>query len=172
MLSKDMEAAFNEQVNSELYSAYLYLAMAAYFETLNLNGFAHWMKIQFQEEQMHALKIVDFISERGGRVHLQAIAEPPVEWDSPLKVFEHTMEHEQDVTQKINKLVDLAIKGSDHASNNFLQWFVSEQVEEEASVDAVLQQLRLVGDAGHALFMIDRELVTRTLPPAEPDAGA
>jgi ferritin len=165
MLNKEMEAALNEQVNKELYSAYLYLAMAAWFEARNLAGFSHWMRLQFQEEQEHALKIFDYISERGGTPKLGAIQTPPCEWESTLAVFETTAEHEAEVTASINRLVDLAIKVSDHASNNHLQWFVSEQVEEEASVDAIVQQLRLVGDSGQGLFMVDRELSQRTLSP-------
>ncbi len=165
MLSKEMESALNEQVNNEFYSAYLYLAMAGWFESKNLTGFAHWMRLQFQEEQEHAMRIFGYIGERGGRVKMGAIKAPPEEWDSVLAVFEYTLEHEQDVSASINRLVDLAMKQSDHASNAYLQWFVNEQVEEEASVDAIVQQLRMVGDSGHALFMIDRELGQRTLTP-------
>ncbi len=161
MLSKEMEAVLNEQVNNELFSAYLYLAMAAWFESRNLSGFAHWMRAQFEEEQMHALKIFDYIGERGGSAVLGAIAAPPSDWDSPLAVFEYTLQHEQHVTATINQLVNLAISTSDHATNGYLQWFVNEQVEEESSVDAVVQQLRLVGESGHGIFMIDRELGQR-----------
>ena len=165
MLSKEMEAALNEQVNNELYSAYLYLGMAGWFESKNLAGFAHWMRLQFQEEQDHAMRIFGYIGERGGTVKLDAIKAPPADWDSVLAVFEYTLDHEQDVSASINRLVDLAMKQSDHATNAYLQWFVNEQVEEESSVDAIVQQLRMVGDSGHALFMIDRELGGRTLDP-------
>ena len=161
MLSQAMTAALNEQLNHELYSSYLYLSMAAYFENLHLQGFANWMRVQYQEETLHALKILDFIGERGGAVKLMQIATPTGEWASPLAVMAHTLEHEQGVSRKINKLVDVAIKESDHATNNFLQWFVSEQVEEESSVDAILQQLKLTGDSGQGLLMIDRELAQR-----------
>jgi ferritin len=171
MLSKAMEAALNEQVNNELYSSYLYLAMAAWFEARNLSGFAHWMRLQQQEEQMHGLRIYDYILERGGEISLGEIAAPPADWANPLEVFEFTLEHEQSVSASINRLVNLAIKESDHASNAHLQWFVTEQVEEEASVDAVVKQLRLVGDAGHALFMIDRELGQRSAAGGAADAG-
>ncbi len=170
MLHPEIEAALNEQVNNELYSAYLYLAMAAWFEARNLAGFSHWMRLQFEEEQAHALRLFSYIGDRGGAIKLGAIAAPPADWDSSLAVFEFTLKHEQEVSIGINRLVDLCIKHSDHASNAYLQWFVNEQVEEEASVDAIVQQLRLVGDSGHAIFMIDRELGGRQ-PESEPAAG-
>jgi ferritin len=171
MLSKEMAGALNEQVNKEFYSAYLYLAMASWFAERNLPGFARWMRVQFQEEQLHALRFFDYILSRGGKASLGTVAAAPQDWASPLAIFEYTLAHEREVTASINRLVDLAIKHSDHASNAHLQWFVSEQVEEEASVEAVVQQLRLVGDAGHALFMIDRELGLRPTPTAAPEAG-
>lgn len=166
MLSKEMETALNEQVNAEFYSAYLYLAMSSWFTERNLSGFATWMRLQFQEEQLHALRLFDYILGRGGKPVLKPIAAAQANWATPLAVFESTLAHEREVTASINRLVDLAIKLSDHASNAHLQWFVSEQVEEEASVEAVVQQLRLVGDSGHALFMIDRELGQRPAPTA------
>jgi ferritin len=168
MLSKQMQAALNDQLNAEIYSSYLYLSMSAYFQSFNLAGFANWMRIQVQEELMHATKFYDYINERGARVSLTSIAGPPTEWDSALAVFEFGHQHEQDVTSRINKLVNLAIEEKDHATNNFLQWFVSEQVEEEASFAEVKQQLKLMGDAPGGLFMIDRELGTRvfTMPQA------
>ena len=165
MLNKEMEAALNEQVNAELYSAYLYLSMAAWFEDRNLGGFAHWMRLQFEEEQAHALKIFDYINERGGAAKLEAIAAPPRDWETVLDVFEYTLNHEQEVTASINRLVDLAIKTSDHASNAHLQWFVSEQVEEEASVDEVVQKLKLIGGDGGGLFMVDQEMGQRVFTP-------
>lgn len=171
MLSKEMEGALNEQVNKEFYSAYLYLAMAGWFAERNLPGFARWMRLQFQEEQLHALRFFDYILSRGGKTALGAVAAVPADWANPLAIFEFTLGHEREVTASINRLVDLAIKQSDHASNAHLQWFVNEQVEEEASVEAVVQQLRLVGDAGHALFMIDRELGLRAAPAAAPAAN-
>jgi len=134
MISKKIEKALNKQINAELYSAYLYLSMVAYFESVNLPGFANWMKVQTQEELMHAMKIYDFVNERGGRVVLKAIEAPPTEWDSPLDAFEATYKHEQKVTGLINNLVNLAIEEKDHATSSFLQWFVNEQVEEESSV--------------------------------------
>ncbi len=161
MLNKEMERALNDQINAELYSAYLYLAMAAYSESINLNGFANWMRIQAQEELTHAMKFYDFVYERGGRVVLSVVDAPPETWDSPLAAFEGAYEHECKVSAMINDLVDLSIKKKDHATNNFLQWFVSEQVEEEASTDAVVQKLKLIGDQGNGIFMLDRELGQR-----------
>ena len=162
MINKKVETTLNEQVNAEIYSSYLYLSMSAYFSSINLAGFAQWMKAQALEEMVHAMKIYDYINERGGRVLLSAIAAPPTAWESPVVVFTATLEHEQKVTGLINNLVDVAIVEKDHATNIFLQWFVSEQVEEEASVDEVLQKLKMVGDQGHGLFMMDRELSART----------
>ena len=161
MIDEKMQDALNKQLNAELYSSYLYLSMAAYFQGVNLGGFANWMRVQAQEELSHAMKFYDYVNERGGRVALQAVEAPPSEWDSPLAVFEHVYQHEQKVTGLINKLVDLAIEARDHATNNFLQWFVSEQVEEEDSADEVVQRLKLVGDDPSGLFMIDRELAQR-----------
>ena len=158
----------NRQVNAELYSSYLYLSMAAYFESINLKGFANWMKIQAQEEVTHAMKFFDYINERGGRVTLDTIKKPPAEWKSPLDVFENTYKHEVNVTKMINSLVDLAIKEKDHATYNMLQWFVAEQVEEEASADAIRQQLKFIGKDGRGLLMLDRELSRRVfIPPAQ-----
>ena len=165
MISKKMEDALNAQVNAELYSAYLYLSMESYFKAQNLNGFANWMRIQTQEEVMHATKIYDFINERGGRVLLKAIEGPQTEWDSALAVFKAAYEHEQKVTSLINNLVDLAIKEKDHATNSFLQWFVNEQVEEEASADGIVQQLKMMENAPGGMFMLDRELGQRVFTP-------
>ncbi len=165
MISKKMQDALNEQVNAELYSAYLYLSMEAFFRSKNLNGFANWMKVQTQEEMAHVMKIYGFIDERGGRIRLKAIEGPPTEWATPLAVFEAVLEHEQKVTGLVNDLVDLAIKEKDHATNSFLQWFVSEQVEEEASADAAIQQLKMVESAPGGMFMFDRELGQRIFTP-------
>ncbi len=165
MISKKMEGALNGQVNAELYSAYLYLSMESYFKSLNLNGFASWMRVQTQEEVMHAMKIYEFINERGGKVVLKAIEGPPTEWDCPLAVFEAVYVHEQKVTGLINDLVDLAIKEKDHATNSFLQWFVNEQVEEESSADEIVQQLKMMENAPGGMFMLDRELGQRVFTP-------
>ena len=165
MVSKKMEEALNKQVNAEMYSAYLYLSMESYFKSLNLNGFANWMRMQTQEEMMHAMKIYDFINERGGRIILKPIEGPSTEWDSPLAVFEAVYAHEQKVTGLINDLVDLAIEEKDHATNTFLQWFVNEQVEEEASADEIVQQLKMMENAPGGMFMLDRELGQRVFTP-------
>jgi ferritin len=165
MISKTMEKALNEQVNAELYSAYLYLSMEAYFKSLNLNGFANWMMVQTQEEVSHAMKIYGFIDERGGRITLKAIEGPKTEWDSPLSVFKAVYEHEQKVTSLINDLVDLAIEEKDHATNSFLQWFVNEQVEEESSADQLVQQFKMMEKAPGGMFMLDRELAQRVFTP-------
>ena len=161
MLTDKMQKALNGQLNAELYSSYLYLSMNAYFKSVNLDGFANWMYYQAQEELEHSMKFYDFIIQRGGKVVLAQIEAPQTEWDSPLAVFEATLAHEQKVTGLINDLVEIALEEHDHATNIFLQWFVSEQVEEEESVGGVLEQLKLMGDAKGGLFMIDRELAKR-----------
>ncbi|MGM0639814.1 MAG: ferritin [Thermotogota bacterium] len=150
--------ALNEQVNKELYSAYIYQSMAAYFDSKNLEGFSAWMDVQAQEEMEHARKIYDFIQDRGGRVKLTAIDEPKHEWESPLEVFTDALEHEEFVTDSINKLVDLAIEENDHAMNNFLQWFVAEQVEEEKTTGDIKDKLQLIGDNVQALLNFDEKL--------------
>ena len=167
MLTEKMQKALNGQMNAELYSSYLYLSMNAYFKSVNLDGFANWMYFQAQEELEHAMKFYDFICQRGGRVQLAQIEAPPSEWNSPLAVFEDTLAHEQKVTGLINDLVEIANEERDHASQIFLQWFVSEQVEEEDSVGGVLEQLKLMGEAKGGLFMMDREMAKR-----RPSGGA
>lgn len=164
MISKTMSDAINKQINAELYSSYLYLSMAAYFESVNLPGAAHWMNIQVQEELGHAVKFFNFVNERRGRVILTGIEGPSSEWDSPLAAFEAVLEHEQMVTGLINNLADLAITEKDHASGIFLQWFVTEQVEEESSADAIIQKMKLAGDAPGAVLMLDQELAARPAP--------
>ena len=173
MISKKMEKALNGQLNAELYSAYLYLSMAAYFESADLAGFANWMRVQDAEERFHAMKFYDYIIERGGRVTLGPIQTPPSDWDSPLAVFEATLTHEQKVTGLINDLMDLAREEKDNASEIFLQWFVNEQVEEEDNAGKVLGQLKLIEDSPQALFMMDREMGQRVFtPPAAAEGGA
>ncbi len=174
MFTEKMQEALNAQVTAEYYSSYLYLAMAAYFEADNLRGFANWMRVQAQEENFHATKFYDFIVQRNGRVLLRPIDAPPSSWDSPLAVFEASYKHEQHVTSLINNLVSLSLSESDFATNTFLQWFVNEQVEEEANADAVVHDLKRVGGSMDGLFLMDRELATRvfTPPPATGGAGA
>jgi len=151
----------NKQINEELFSGYLYYSMSAHFESVGLPGFAHWMRTQALEEQEHAHRFYNYINERGGDVKLQAIEAPQTEWSSPLQIFEAAYKHEQHITGRINKLVEIAQEEKDHASVNFLQWFVAEQVEEEASADEVVQRLKLVEDSKGGLFMIDREMAQR-----------
>jgi len=170
VLTKVLEDAINEQINKELYSAYLYLSMAAYCEAASLPGFAHWMRMQAQEEVFHAMKFFDHVNDRGGRVVLQAIDQPPTEWTSPLNVFQHVLEHEQMVTGLINQLYALAVKENDYASQMELQWFVTEQVEEEKNAGDVVGQLEMIGDQTTALLMLDSQLATR-MPPQPPAAG-
>ncbi len=165
MLSKKLESELNKQLNAELYSAYLYLSMAAYYESKNLKGFANWMNVQAQEEQVHGMKIYDYINGRGGRVQLAVIEAPPVEWNSVVDVFDNVYSHEQKVTGLINNLVNIATEEKDHATVNFLQWFVAEQVEEEASASEVLEQLKFIDGKGSGIFMLDRELKQRVFSP-------
>jgi ferritin len=160
-MTERMEEALNKQLNAELYSAYMYLSMTSWFESMNLSGFASWMKAQVVEEVEHGMKFYEFINDRGGRVSLTAIEGPPTDWESPVDVFEAAFKHEQYVTSLINGLVNLAIEEKDHATQIFLQWFVTEQVEEEASFGAILERLRMVGEAPSPLFMMDRELGQR-----------
>ena len=171
MLSEKMQGALNDQINAEMYSSYLYLSMSAYFDSINLKGCAAWMLVQSQEETVHAMKILRYIQERGVRIRLKAIDAQQEEWDSPLAAFEAAYGHEQKVTGLINDLVTLANKENDYATNAMLQWFVEEQVEEEASVDEVVQKLKLVADAPGGLFMVDTELGARTFTPAAPAEG-
>ncbi len=161
MIGKKIEKALNDQINAELYSAYLYLSMSAYFESENLPGFAKWMRVQWQEEVTHALKIYDYVNERNGRVALKSVDEPPAKWKLPLDVFEATYKHEQVVTGCINDLVNLAIAEKDHATGVFLQWFVTEQVEEEKSADEIVQKLKCISDAPGGLYILDKELGQR-----------
>ena len=165
MISKKMQEALNGQVAAEFYSAYLYLSMSAYLESIDLKGFANWMRVQYQEEVSHAEKIFDHVIERDGRAIVKAWEAPPAEWKSALDVFETAYKHEQKVTGLINGLVDIAVSEKDHATQIFLQWFVNEQVEEEASVKTIVQQLKLLGDSRAGLFQIDRELGQRTFVP-------
>ncbi|MEA2029998.1 MAG: ferritin [candidate division Zixibacteria bacterium] len=165
MISKKIQDAFNGQVVAEFYSAYLYLSMASYLESVDLPGFANWMRIQYQEEVSHGMKLFDYVIERDGRAVLGAIDAPPVEWKSVLDVFEKSYAHEQKVTGLINSLMDMALAEKDHAAQIFLQWFVNEQVEEESSVKAIVQQLKLLGDSKGGLFQIDRELGRRVFTP-------
>ena len=161
MLSKSMEEAINRQVNRELYSAYLYLGMSAYFSSVNLAGFAKWMRIQAKEERAHAMKFYDYIVARGGKIALLDIEAPKTKWASATKVFEEVYAHEQKVTGMINTLVELATKEKDHASFEMLQWFVKEQVEEEEHASEILAKVRTIGDVPGHLFYLDHQLAKR-----------
>ena len=169
MLGKAVEDAMNEQIKNEFYSAYQYLSMAAYCESENLPGFAQWMRTQAQEETEHAMKFYNFILDRNGRVVLQGIESPLVEFGSPLEVFERALEHEQKVTAMIDELYALSVTENDYASQTFLQWFVTEQVEEEKNAGDVVDTLKMIGDKSEALFLLDRELGQRR--PEEQPAG-
>jgi len=161
MISKKMEAALNEQINKELYSAYLYLAMSAAAAEQGLMGVANWFRVQFHEEQVHALKIFDYVVEQGGCIELAAIKQPETEFKSPVKMFEAGLKHEKFVTASINGLVDLANKHNDHATAGFLQWFVKEQIEEEANAVDILNKIKLGGESGAALLFLDGKLSER-----------
>lgn len=163
MLSKKVQSALNEQIQMELSSAYAYLAMAAYFEEANFGGFAKWMKVQAQEELGHAMKFFDHIQSMSGSVELGAVAKPARNWKSPLAAFETALGHEERVTKAIYSLVDLAAKERDHATDVFLNWFVTEQVEEEKTANDAVLKLRLAGDSSAALLMLDREFGSRTV---------
>jgi ferritin len=160
-MDKKLQKAFNDQIKNELYSAYLYLAMAAYFESINLEGFGHWMKVQFKEEQVHAMKMFEFLNDRGARVNLQAIPQPPVDFDSAQDIFIKTLEHEKKVTSLINELYELAQKVNDKAACIFLQWFITEQVEEEKNATRILETIKMIKPDSAALIMLDRELAKR-----------
>ena len=162
MLNEKMEKALNDQINKELYSEYLYLSMQAYFERLNLKGFVNWFTVQVQEEHAHAMGMFNYVHERGGKVELDAIDKPETDWDSPLACFEQVLEHEEYVTSRINALMDVADEVKDRAALSFLDWYLKEQVEEEANVGGVLATLRLIGNDANALLLLDKELATRT----------
>jgi ferritin len=161
VMNKAMQEAMNNQIQAELYSSYIYLSMAAYFESSNLPGFAHWMNLQAGEELEHAMKFFGHINERGGRVKLMAIDAPPVDFESPLAIFKMAYEHEKKVTGLIHDLYSLATKENDYPALSLLQWFVDEQVEEENSALTVVEHLEMVGDNKTGLLMLDRELGQR-----------
>jgi ferritin len=161
MISKTLQDAINEQINKELYSSYLYLSMAAHFEAANLPGFAHWMRVQYQEEVAHAMKFFDFLNDRGGKVVLKAIDQPQTEWKTSLEIFEMVYEHEQLVTGLINKLYELALKEKDYPTQVLLHWYIDEQVEEEKNASMIVDQLKLIEARGTAVLMLDKQLGKR-----------
>lgn len=168
MVSENMEKALNAQLNAEVYSGYLYLSMAAYFEDEDLAGFANWMRVQASEELDHGMKFYDYIIRRGASVTLTAIEAPQTEWDSSLAAFEHVLEHEKMVTGLINNLVNIAIEEKDHATNNFLQWFVEEQVEEEENAMELVGKVKRAQNSVDLMYTLDSELASRVYtPPAD-----
>lgn len=161
MFSEKLQQAINKQINAEFYSAYLYLAMSAYLEDLNLPGFAHWMRLQSEEEVVHAMKLFDYMIDRGGKVILKGIDTPPSEFGSVLNVFEGALAHEQKITALINNLYKLTKEEGDYPTEILLQWFVTEQVEEEKNAGDAVQQLRMIGESGPGILMMDREMAAR-----------
>lgn len=161
MISEKMQKALNDQINEEMFSSYLYLSMAAYLEAQNWNGMANWMKLQSSEEYQHAMKFYGFLLAGGGSVELKAIEKPKTTWNNPQEIFLEAHKHEQHITKKINDLVTLAIEEKDYATNIFLNWFVTEQVEEEATVTLINHKFSLIGDNKTSLFLLDRELGMR-----------
>ena len=166
-----MEEALNEQINKEMYSAYLYMSMSAHSTNAGLPGFANWFMVQYKEEMEHAMKIYDYVNNQGGRVKFKTIEEPLSTFKDAMDMFQKTLKHEQFITKSINELVDLAFKERDHATQIFLQWFVTEQIEEEGNDNDIIAKLRLAGDEGNGLFMIDKELGARVyVSPSESTA--
>jgi ferritin len=163
MLSEKIEAAFNEQINREMYSAYLYMSMSADATVKGLKGFANWFMVQYHEEMLHAMKFYEYVLRQGGQVKLKAIAEPPTSFSSAMDMFQQTIKHEQYITQCINDLSNIAVEEKDHASQVFLQWYVSEQVEEEENDNDVIAQLKLIGNDTAGLFMLDKDMSARML---------
>jgi ferritin len=161
MLSKSLQDAINNQINLELYSAYIYLSMSAHFEGENLGGFANWMRVQYQEETGHAMKFFKHVYDRGGKVLLKAIAQPAAKFKTPLDVFHIVLEHEQKVTASINKLYEFAVKEKDYASQTFLQWYINEQVEEEKNATDIINMLDMIGTTPISLMMADKQLGER-----------
>ncbi len=166
MLSKKMTTAINDQMNREIYSAYLYMSMSSFSSFIGLKGFANWFMVQYHEEMFHAMRMYEYLQRQGENAKLQALKKLPTEWDSPLQMFEKTLEHEQKVTNWINELMELAIKEKDHATQIFFQWFVTEQVEEEENDNDIIARLKLIKSNAQGLLMLDQELSTRvtTMP--------
>lgn len=162
MINEKLEEEFNEQINKELYSEYLYLAMKVYFQEQNLMGFVNWFDVQVQEEHAHAMGMFNYLNERGGKIDLRAIEKPVVEGNSPLTIFEQVLKHEEYVTSRINHMADVAEEVRDRAALHLLDWYIKEQVEEEANVGGVLATLKLIGDDKKALLMLDKDLAART----------
>lgn len=161
MIKPEITTALNDQINREMYSAYLYMSMSAYAGKIGLKGFANWFMVQYHEEMFHAMKMYEYIQRQGEDVKLDSLATPPNTFESPLDMFTQTLTHEQYITQSINNLMDLAVSVKDHATQIFLEWYVTEQIEEEENDNDIIQQLNLIGDNPHGLLMLDRELASR-----------
>lgn len=164
MLSKKMAKSLSEQLNHEFYSAYLYLSMSAHCKHIDFNGTANWLKMQYEEEHMHATKIYNYLTDQGIHVRLEQINKPPRKFGTILEVFQASLEHEKSMTQRLNDLSDLALKEKDHATYNLLQWFVNEQVEEESTLEEIISKVKLVQDSGYGLLMVDNDLAGRSAP--------
>ena len=171
MLNKKIEEALNAQINAEMWSAYLYLSMAAFCHTNGNPGMGHWFEVQFQEEQDHAKILFNYVIQRNGKVDLKAIKEVPTTWESVLDVFESTLKHEQTVTALINNLFALTTQENDYATQSMLKWFIDEQVEEEENATNIIDNLKMIKDNGYGLYMLDKELVARTYTQAAPLAN-
>jgi ferritin len=161
MLKNEMVKALNEQINREMYSAYLYMSMSAYSNKIGLKGFANWFMVQYHEEMFHAMKLYEYVQRQGEDVSLKAVESPPGEFESPLDMFNQTLNHEQYITRSINELMDLALDLKDHATRIFLEWYVTEQIEEEENDNDIILELNLIKDDPRALLMLDRELAAR-----------
>lgn len=164
-MNKKIQEAISEQINKEIWSGYIYLSMAAHFDGIGLPGFANWMKVQYQEEFFHAMKFYDYVYERSGVVTMKQIDAPPTEFQSPLQIFEYTLEHEKIVTSLIHNLYKLALEEKDYAFQSFLKWYIDEQVEEESNAQVIIDKIKLAGNQGAGMFMLDNELATRTFVP-------
>ncbi|MBK9331122.1 MAG: ferritin [Ignavibacteria bacterium] len=167
MLTKKLQDAINEQINKEFFSEYMYLSMSAYLESIEMEGFANYFNVQAQEEHFHAMKMFNFVHDKGGRVILKSLGEPKTEFSSVLNVIEEALEHERYITKSINDLMDIAIKENDHSVKSFLEWYVDEQVEEEATMSRLIAKLKMINGEGLGLLTIDNELITRKFTPAE-----
>lgn len=165
MINSKIQQELNKQLNEELYSAYLYLSMSAYFESIDYKGMANWMKVQAQEEMTHAMKFYTYILDRGGIVNLLAIPNPPVSWSSPLEIFESAYQHEQKITSLINDLLTITMEEKDHATSIFLQWFVTEQIEEELSASSIVADIKRLVNTPNSMYLLDKELGQRVFTP-------
>ena len=165
-MNSRVQDAINEQIHAEFFSFYLYLSLSSYFKARHLDGFAHWMHVQAQEEYGHAMKLVEYLNERGGTVRLLALDEPQSEWESPVAATQAVLEHEKYISERINSLVDLARAENDHATTVLLHWYVKEQVEEVATSDTLYNQVKMVEQSPHGLLMLDRELAQRPQAPS------